>query len=176
MAKKSIKNKKKTNNKKKISIPENKIEISKIIKYSVVVLLCLVGVYLLTIYITTNSTDAVKKLAINNTTIQYDEILAGTSFDQKPDDYIVLFYNSIEDKDNQYIKLRSEYALKEDSVNIYYVDLNNALNKWCVSTSDNSEVDNVQDLNISSPTLIRFVDHQVSDYITGYEDIAAYLS
>ena len=175
MAKKSIKKKQTTNNKKETTIKPNNLEVKKIIKYSVVVLLCLLGVYLLTVYITKNSTDPVRKVGINNTTIQYDEILAGTSFTQKPSDYIVLFYNSKDDTDNKYVNLRSEYSIKEDSVNIYYVDLNNSLNSWCVSDSDNSKVDKVEDLKIANPTLIRFIDHEVSEYITGYENIANYL-
>lgn len=167
---------KKVKNSKKImdSVSESP-DLKKVIICITTVLIIFVLVYLLTVYITKNSTDSVVKKKFDNTTVQYDEILAGTSFSQKDKEYLVLFYNVSEDDDSSYYTLKSDYESKDDALPFYYVDLGNSLNKPIVSTEDNSEATKASDLKISKPTLIKIKDGELEDYIVGKDDIENYL-
>lgn len=168
--------KKKSKNKKIVNNISSGTDTKNVVKVIVVVLIVFFLVYLLTIYITSNSTDEVVKKQIENTTIQYDEILAGTSFDQKDNEYLVLFYNVDEDENSTYYTLKSDYEAKDDSHPIYYVDLGNSMNKGCVATEDNPYATSVEELKISQPTLIKISNHKVEDYLIGENQIKNYLN
>lgn len=172
--KKKENNKKELNSKKIIETTSSK-EISGVIKCIVVVLVILLLVYLLTILITKNSTDSVVKETTENTTIQYNEILVGTSFKQQDKEYLVLFYDVDADTSSAYYTLKSDYEAKENTLPIYYVDLGSKLNSDCISSESNENAENASELKINDTTLIKFKDNKISDYIVGYEDISNYL-
>lgn len=178
MAKKSnTKNKKnkKVNNNKRIIETSSNTEVSKVIKCIVIILIVLVLVYLLTVYITKNSTDSVVKENVENTTVQYDEILVGTSFKQPDDEYLVLFYNVDNDINSTYYTLKSDYEAKDDALPIYYVNLASKLNSDCISTESNEAATNASELKINDTTLIKFTNNKISEYIVGAEKISDYL-
>ena len=176
MAKNKNNKKKNVNNKKVIDNIDSDINIKKVFICIILVAIIFGLVYLLTLYITKNSTDSVVKKKFDNTTIQYDEILLGTSFSQKDNEYLVLFYNVSEDEDSTYYTLKSNYEAKDDALAMYYVDLGSALNKSAVSKEDNKTAVSASELKISGPTLIKFKEGKIEEYITGEEDITNYLS
>lgn len=172
-------------NNKKIKAEHNKVmnsinkrdsELSTAIKSIIIVLLVIGAIYLLTIYITSHSTESVKKITREDTTIQYDEILAGTSFSKKDEEYLVLFYDVDKDTDSIYDTLKSNYESKEDVLPIYYVDLGSSLNKKCISDDSNKNATNANELKINDATLIKFTNNKISEYITGENDITEYLN
>ena len=158
------------------SISNRDNEVSKVIKCIIVVLVIFAIAYLLTIYITKNSTDSVVKKELENTSIQYDEILAGTSFSKKDSEYLVLFYNVSEDENSTYDSLKSTYEAKKDAIPMYYVDLGSSLNKDCVSTEANKDATSSSELKINDATLIKFTDNKISEYMIGEEEISNYLN
>ncbi len=141
-----------------------------------VVLIIFLVVYLLTVYITTNSTEDIEKKKIENTTVQYDEILASTSLSQKDNEYMVLFYNTKEDDNSTYYTLKSDYEAKEDAISFYYVDLGSKLNSFCTSSEDNPYAETIDELKISQPTLIKVEDNKIVDYLIGESQIKNYLN
>lgn len=171
---KKVANKRVTNSKRIIETSTNN-EVSKVVKCIIIVLIILLLVYLLTLYITKNSTDSVVKENTENTTIQYDEILVGTSFKQSPKEYLVLFYNVDTDINSTYYTLKSDYEAKDDALPIYYVDLGSKLNSDCISAESNENAKNASELKINDTTLIKFTDNKISEYIVGGEEISNYL-
>ena len=173
---KSKKNIKKSKNSKKVleSIPNN-TKISNIVKVVVAVAIVLGITYLLTVTITKNSTDGVVKKTFDNTSVQYDEILAGTSFNQKDKEYYVLFYDVDNDTESAYYTLKSNYEAKDDALPFYYVDLGSSFNSDCVSEESNSEATKADELEINDATLIKFSEGKISEYIVGKDDISAHL-
>ncbi len=172
--KKKENNKKVLNNKRVIETTGSK-ELSNVIKCVIVVLVTLLLVYLLTVYITKNSTDSVVKETTENTTIQYNEILAGTSFNQLDKEYLVLFYDVDADTNSAYYTLKSDYEAKDDALPIYYVNLGSKLNSDCISGESNENAENASELKINDTTLIKFTNNKISEYIVGAEDISNYL-
>lgn len=151
-------------------------DIKKVIKCIVGVIIVFLVMYLLTLLILKDaSTDYITQ-DDETTAIQYTEILAGTSFSKKENEYLVLFYNVEEDENSVYGDLISDYQSKEDKIPIYYVDLSNAMNKSVVSDESNDSASSVEELKIKEPTLIKFSANSISEYIEGEEAISNYLN
>ena len=147
---------------------------SKIIKCFVFVVLVCVVMYFLTVFILEHSSSYTKETV--KTSIQYDEVLAGTSFKIKDSEYLVLFYNLEDDEDSKYADMISDYEAKDDALPIYYVDLGNGMNKSVVTSEEsNKNATSSSELKINGETLIKFKDNQISDYIEGVESITNYL-
>ena len=88
------------------------------------------------------------------------------------DEYYVLAFKS-EDIDSviyqTYISLYSE---KENSNKIYLIDLDNELNSKYYSKEGNTNAKKIDELKISSPTLIKVSNHKISKYIEGKDSIS----
>lgn len=148
-------------------------ESRKIVICIIVVLVIFGLMYLLTNLILKNSvTDYITK---NNdkTTLQYDEILSGQSFDKKDQEYLVLFFNI--EKDPIYQTFISNYQAKDEHLPIYYVNLKNKMNQKCISDEANENATSSEELKINGPTLIKFTENQIAEYIEGEEAIEEYL-
>lgn len=153
-----------------------KEEISKLVKVLVTVLAFFGLFYLLTIYLTTKDGSNKYKKIVDAAVVQYSEILVGTSF-SKSGEYIVVYYDkSDEDINSIYTPLISSYKEKDEHLSIYNVDMSNSFNKSFSYLVSNSNPSNISDLKIAGPTLIKFTDGKVDEYIEGKEDITNYLS
>lgn len=171
------KGKKKVNkkNSKKVVVEEVNIkdEARRMITVTCIVVILLTLFYILTVKIvnknngTSNNTD---------TTIQHEDILAGSSFSMKEDEYLVLFYDkSSEDVSDistavyTYRNLKANHAL-------YTVDMSDGFNKGYVGDKANPKATKAEELKINGPTLIKFNDNKISEYIEGNDKIVSYLS
>ena len=172
---------KKTSNNKKKSVQTRKEVLNsntyssdskKIITCVLAVLIILVFVYLLTNFIIKRSVADYITKNNDKTTLQYDEILSGQSFDKKDSEYLVLFFN---EEDTIYQTLISNYQSKDEHLPIYYVNLKNRMNKNCVSNESNKDATTSSELKINGPTLIKFTNNEISDYIEGEDSITEYL-
>lgn len=167
------KNKERNINHNNIEISSSSNDASKIVKCVIIVIAIFAVMYLITLLILNNSSSDYTKRDIE-TSIQYSEILAGTSFQKKDKEYLVLFYNS--ENDAKYLDDVSNYQAKDNHLPIYYVDLKNKMNSSVVSEESNKEAKNASDLKVKSPTLIKFVDNEISEYIDDKDEISKYLS
>lgn len=148
-------------------------EMSKAIKCILIVAILFAIMYGITVLILKNSPYEYTKEDIK-TSIQYDEILAGTSFQKKDSEYFVLYYHA--DSDNQYMNMLSDYQAKESHLPIYYVDLDNKMNLSVISNESNKEASNASELKIKDVTLIRFKDGKIEEYIDDASKIREALS
>lgn len=178
--------KKTTNNKKNrynnIDIVNTsfKEESWKVIKTLVIVLIFLGCFYLFTTYIVnknSNSSTNDTNKSSSDAVIQYQEIIAGTSFDIDKDEYLVLYYDkSIDNLKSDITSLISDYEAIDSNVSIYTVDMSSAFNKKFAADEDSNKNPNgVDDLRIVGPTLIKFSNGKVDNYIEGYDSIREYL-
>ena len=158
-------NKKKTNNISK--------EALSIIKLLVIVLVVLGIFYLLTVYITSKKENKyVKEEKTGNVDIGYQEILAGSSFNIDEDEYIVIYYD-MSDKDlkSKITTAISKYESKDKHLPIYTVNMNSAFNKKYNSDNSNNNPSSLEELSINGPTLIKFSNKEVEEYIENYDNI-----
>lgn len=144
----------------------------------ILVVLVLFGIfYLITAHITNDdSSTTTSDTSSTEIEIQYDEILVGSSFDMNDKEYIVVYYDK---SDSELLSSISgsitTYTSKEDSLNVYEADLSNSFNKKFVDDVSNSSPSSSSELSFNGPTLIKFSDGKVVDYIEGEDSILDYL-
>lgn len=175
MAKSKItkKNIKKSVNK-KIDAMESSLskEVLKVLRVVFAVVVVLGVFYLLTVAIVGKS-DA--KEEVKETTIQYDEILAGSSFNMKEDKYVVCYFDYESEDLGDLTSVLSNYAYT-GKYRLYTVDMGNGFNKKYGSEKSNKSPASASELSINGPTLIKFVDGKVEQYYEGVEAIVDYLN
>ncbi len=134
---------------------------------------------LLTVYITNKNSTTTETDTDDSTstTIQYEEILAGSSFSMNKEEYLVLYYDMSDES------LATELASKvmdyqnSAQLSLYTVDLSSAFNQKYVTENDsNLSPTKASELKVKNPTLIRFSNGTVAEYIEGEESISNYLS
>ena len=147
-------------------------EVKKTIIIIVVAVVLLVSMYFLTTVILNKDRDDNSKITEN--AIQYDEILAGESFNQSEDEYYVIYYDS----SNEYSvisSLISSYQLNNSDTKLYSVDLADGMNKKYV-TDGNIVTDNASSLRVKDTTLLKFNNGEVSEVITDTNEITSFLN
>lgn len=144
-------------------------------------IICILGLfYLLTVYITNKHTekDSSEEKETTETAIDYEKILVGNSFSMSDTEYLVVYYDTSDaDVSKVYRDLVSNYKAKEEHLPIYYVDMNNSLNKKYATTEEsNKNPTKASELLINGPTLIRVANNALVEYVEGEEAITNYLS
>lgn len=174
-------NTKKKNNIHKSFIDSKKIDFSPEMKrvfWTVaVVFIVLVVFYFIAVKVTDYK---VEKDAEESTNFSYTEILVGSSFEQSPAEYLVIYYD-MNDTENEDISTlsnaASDYRASSSTLILYNCNLGNAFNKPFVTTNDaNRNPEAADEFLFDGPTLIKFSDGKVSEYITGIADIETYLN
>lgn len=168
MSKKTKRNLYKTNN-------STDMEYSKIIKITLGVILVLVLTYFITALATGEIKWGKKETQQEaETSIQYEEIIAGQILNRNSDEYYVLLFNFSDTFASYYLSLKDTYIKNEDSLPFYIVDLEKHMNLGVVAENDESykaNVSNVNDLKVTNPTIIKVKDHKVIESIKGKENI-----
>lgn len=171
MKKKELKKKEEN---KKIENVNNSPSVKGIIRTFIIVALVFGFFYLLTYILVGDfgKDDDTKE----ETKIQYDEILAGSSFSMNTSKYLVVYYDFDADDASEILSAIYTYEAKSDALKVYTVDLGNALNKNSVSEKSKKDPKDATELAINGPTIIRFRDGMVREYIEGKDKVVNYLS
>ncbi len=171
MKKKELKKKEES---KKIENVNNSPSVKGIIRTFIIVALVFGFFYLLTYVLVGDfgKDDDTKE----ETKIQYDEILAGSSFSMNTSKYLVVYYDFDADDASEILSAIYTYEAKSDALKVYTVDLGNALNKNSVSEKSKKDPKDATELAINGPTIIRFRDGMVREYIEGKDKVVNYLS
>ncbi len=173
--KKSTVNKEKQNVRKmenKVStyepIPDEDLNMSNVIKMSIIVAVVFLGFYALTIGIqkwqkNKNNTS----LSTETNKIQYDEILMSKILKQNSDNYYVL----VMDKNDENKKAYTSYINKLQETKVYTADLNSAFNRGFYAEESNVVVENISDLKIKDSTLLHIENHMITEGIEGSSSV-----
>lgn len=154
---------------------EEQQEIKKFIIITFVIVLLIFGIYLFT-------DKFIDKSDYSNTIpgdINYDKATIGTMLNRTEKDYYVIIYNSTKPEATYFSSIINKYKNEEDSLKIYFVDLNNKLNaKYYNIDNDNKsnvEAKNINDLDLSDITLLQVKDGKIVKYIEKTDEITALL-
>ena len=135
-----------------------------------IVVVVFLGFYFMTVAI--NNKNRGLKTKNPNTvepTIQYDEILADSTFTMKDKEYFVLFYDFDGPEAVYFETMFNEYASDKEH-HIYKVDLSNALNqKYIATDKSNKTAKNASQLKIKNEnaTLIKIKKGKIVEYTEG---------
>jgi len=145
----------------------------------VVCVLAFIGLfYLLAIHITNKNANIDPNENSNvNESSDYSEILLGSTFNRSESEYLVVYYDKSNEEINSSLGSKvMDYTAKDDNLTIYTVDMGNMYNKSYNTTEDtNKAPNNVDELRINGPTLIKISKGNVVEYIEGLEAVTNYL-
>lgn len=145
----------------------------------VICVLCLF--YLLTVHITSSDssdTSTNSSSESEEVSIQYDEILIGSTFNRSDDEYLVVCYDTTDSEVAQDVSSAIyTYESTEDALPVYVVDMNNTLNKnFVAKEGSNKDAENASELSIDGPTVIKIAKGKIKKYIEGEDEVVDYLS
>ena len=151
------------------------MEYSKIIKITIGVVLILALVY----FITALATGEIKfgkdeEETVEETSIQYEEIIAGQILNRSQDEYYVLLFNFTDTFASYYLSLKDSYLQNDSALPFYIVDLEKHINKDIVAETESdykANLSSLSDLKVTNPTILKVKNHKVIKNITGRENI-----
>ena len=161
---------------KKNNIINAKREMPSEVKRGIIIVVVAVLVVLFMYFLTTRilaKDDSSNEDKVRENAIQYDEILAGESFN-KTGEYYVIYYDST----NQYSSISSlisSYQLNNTETKLYSVDISNGMNSKYV-TDGKIVTKDASRLRVKDNTLIKFNNGKVEDVITDIEEITSILN
>lgn len=156
--------------KKEKEIKEN-FDMKKAVKMLVIIFVILALFYGLSLLLTKSSSTKVEKKG--SAEIQNREILLGSSFNRKDNEYLVVFYNK---KANASLtEAIVNYRTKDKHLPTYEVDMGNGMNASHKSDVSNQYAESVEELQINGTTLIKFNKGKIVEYVEGDNEVTEYL-
>ena len=139
-------------------------DIKKFLIILTILIVVVVGLYFLSNAIV-NKRDNKESNVNTNVTISYDTLNVGMIFNRPYDDAMV------------YSTLITNYTKKENSIKIYYCDLNKIVNKDYKSKDgkSNPNASSVQELSFNEVTLLKIRNKKVVNYIDNIDQIKSTL-
>lgn len=152
---------------------ESNNDSKRIIKILVGIIVFFALVYFIAALLTGEIKLKKEKKVVN---IQYDEILVEQTFKQKDSTYYVFYYD-FSDESNEDLNLMIVSMIDEKNI-VFKSDTSNVYNKKFVVDDDTlvkSNPNNISDLKIKEPTLIKINNGKVVNYINGYDKIKSFV-
>lgn len=149
------------------------IEIINIVKIFLVVIFILIVFYFITIFMVnikfkSNEEDV-------EVVIQYQEILAGETFNQIEKEYYVIFYYFNNHEAILYDYMIDYFNRQDNYIPLYKVDLNKGFNSSYLNIEGNEKAYGISELKVKGPTLIKIKDGQNVLYQDERQAISAVL-
>lgn len=152
---------------------EEQKEIIRFVKILLAVIIFIVLIYFATrLFVKKDMNTNEEETAV--TEISYNKMVFGTMLNRPYDEYYVLAFSSEDNEANYYNSLASSYMAKEDSLYVYYIDLEDSMNKSFIAGNDeesNPDAKSLEELKVSDLTLIKVVDGEIVKYIENVSDI-----
>jgi hypothetical protein len=142
----------------------------KVIITIAIVIVVFLGFYFITVAINNKARGLkTKETETTETTIQYEEILAESTFSMNDKEYYVLFYDFDGPEAVYFETMFNDYA-SDDDHHIYKVDISNALNQKFITTDKgNKKAKKASQLKIKNEdaTLIKIKKGKIVEYTEG---------
>ena len=147
---------------------EDSSEIRNLIIITVIIALIATGLYFLT-------EKVLNKKENNNTsevTFNYDEATIGTMFNRPYDEYYAFIYDSKDDNSAVYNNIVKTYRAKDNAKKLYFIDLNDGLNKIAVSDTTNKKPASSEEVKVNGSALYLIKNGKViSAYTESYDKV-----
>ena len=156
---------------------EEQQELFRFIKILLVVVIFIFAVYFVTrIFVKKDLLVNEKETSV--TEINYNKMVFGTILNKKHTEYYVLAFSASDNKAYYYSTLAEKYSSSEEALPIYYIDLDDSMNKVFIASDDktNSKATSVDELQVGRLTLFKIKDGKFEKYIEKLEEIKSELS
>ena len=140
------------------------VDYMKVIKIGVGVLLVLGIVYLVTAIASGEIKLDKKEKEQAVTEIQYQEIIAGETFNRNASEYYVLFMNFTDSNASYYLSLIDSYNAADNSLPFFTVDIEKKINNDYA----------INELKVENPTILKISNSKIAETIKGKENIISF--
>ncbi len=153
---------------------DNELEIRNFFIILVIVLVIVLALYFASKAIVSKRSKTNTNTNTTATEVDYSLATVGTILNRPYDDYYVMVYNSEDTDAIYYANLFTKYNSKENSLKIYFCDLNNPLNKDYISEEEtgNPYARTTDDFSFGKITLLRVRYGQVITYLEDIDQIS----
>lgn len=151
-------------------------EIRKLLIIIGAVCVVMLAFYFITEFVLKNKKDDSKEPEIKiEPTIQYEQILMGSLFNQNEDDYYVLVYDEDDKLIDIYNQYLQTYKNSEDPVKVYKVNLSEDFNKTYINEESYLYGSDITKIKVTGTTLIRISEKEIYKAFEGYDEIISRL-
>ncbi len=156
---------------------QNDNEFYKLIKITLILVICFATFYGITYFVTKNSNYVTGDGSSPDTiaTIQYDKIIVGDIKNQKRDEYYVLLEKADSNDYALYQTYLTQYSSKEDALKVFEVDMNDIFNQDYYAEESNIDTDDMSEFRIKGATLLKIADGSITDFYEGKDAIVEQL-
>lgn len=156
---------------------KNDNEFYKLIKITLILIICFAIFYGITYYVTKNSNYVTGDGSSPDTiaTIQYDKIIVGDIKNQKRDEYYVLLEKADSNDYALYQTYLSQYTSKENALKVFEVDMNDIFNQDYYADESNINTEDMSEFRIKGATLLKIKDGSITDFYEGKDAIVEQL-
>ena len=151
----------------------NDNEFYKLIKVTLILLICFGIFYVVTYFVTKNNTNvtgngsAQEKLA----TIQYDKIVLGDIKNQNRSEYYVLLDKMDSNDYNLYQIYMNTYSNKEGALKIFQIDMNDVFNRDYYASKSHLNLEDMSKFRIKGATLLKIKNDKIISHFEGKDQI-----
>ena len=150
---------------------EESFKVKNLFIWIIVILLVLVGFYFITNYVLDHRSSENNEI---ESVIQTEKIIFGQMFDRKYLEYYVLAYSEKAQSKTIYNKYISNYNKKDNHLNVFMINIDEAFNSKFKSDTSNI-VDDINELKVADETLFKIKDGKIEEYKVGSTEISSYL-
>jgi len=141
-----------------------------------IVILILVAAYFFTrIFVTrdlfNNQRNNNEEITTPTPRINYDVTALGAMFTRPYDEYYVFIYSSQHRRANLFQIITATFRENEDSIKLYYADLNSPFNQSFHAEESNPNATSALDLKVGDVTLIKIRNGKVVSFIEDIDEI-----
>lgn len=151
---------------------EEQIELIRFIKILLAVIVFIVLIYFVTRFFVKKDIDPSKEETAV-TEVSYNKMIFGTLLNRPYEEYYVVAFSSKDNEANYYNSLISNYVMKEDSIYVYYIDLEDSMNKDFIADANksNPNAKTLEELQVGELTLIKVENGKIVSYKEDIKDI-----
>ena len=142
------------------------LDYMRVIKIGVGVLLVVGIVYLVTALASGEIKLGDKKKEKAETVIQYEEILAGETFNRKSNSYYVVYMDFTDNYASYFLQSIANFKATNNNYPFYTVDLEKKINKDYATN----------ELKVSNPTILKITNGAIEETITGKDDVVKFFN
>lgn len=153
---------------------EEQMEMKRFVFVLLGLIIIIIGIYFFTrAFVTKDLFKETSDVNYKEGTINYNVAIVGTLLNRPEKEYYVMAFSNEDNNANYYNVLVSEYMSKESALKVYYLDLDNELNKDYIAYDENpsNSFTSIQDLKLGNLTLIKIKDGKVTKFIINEDEI-----
>ena len=153
----------KVEEKNKEIMPTTNNEMVKLVKIVLLITAIFLIFYGITLLVTEKKAE---ETPVTEATIQYDEILLSSLFEQPNNEYYVLVTKEDDDYLGVYSVYTSKYQSKENKLRLYSANLSNGFNSSYEAEESNTNTTKIEELKLKDSTLLKISNKKI---VASYE-------